>query len=760
MLRLLLALGILEVSCLGPAFAEEILLTKAGKPGVYLVLDERMDERNRVSVEDFLDIIRRARGVSIPRESKPGLLPLYVGEPAEFASLPIEAPQLDEEAFYLKIGEEGIFVLGGSSLGTQHGVYTLLLDLGFRWVMPGEIGESFPEGPSLSLPCGERVESPDFCYRELSYGCSPEGAQRLRTWQRRNRMHRPLVQHGHNLSNTLSRVVTYEERPELYALIEGERKETQICTANPEVVKFVIQSIREYLDKHPEVKTYSLCPNDNWDFCECERCRDLDVEHMDRGGMPSVSDRYQVFMNSVLDGLAETHPSVQVSTYSYNPNHTDPPQKTPVHPNTAIFATTNMFCCAHGVGDLTCPSRRDFLTLLGEWRDLTDHVYIYEYDPEPYCGGLPWPLWKAHLGAFPLYKELGIKGVMLAGQNSWSAYSLDYYIAAQLLWESSADPEALLDNLFEIFFGEAAEDMWDHYEALGSHFFRFKEKAEWGMVDYPQYFPPKAVEESKKALERAESRNTSPIVRQRLEMARLGFDVFETYLKLLRADSSTNSETYKRSLDHLDRTLNRLSNLNEDFLDVRMARAKLGIALSKRFAREQGFVNRWLLCGVFDNLGMDGHERVYPPEEEIRLDAKYVGKDGRSVQWRENRTPEDRGYVDLLEEYETTEWVCTYALCWLKVTGGPKDVVFRVGSNDSIKVFLNGEVVWDHKAERVASVDDDLIPVTLPAGVSTVMLKIGQAGLNWGFYFRISGEDSVTTPEGIEVLAAPPDSKK
>jgi uncharacterized protein DUF4838 len=263
MLRLSLVLGIQVALFVGPAFAEEINLVKSGIPGVYLVLDGRLDDRNETVVEDFLDILKRATGVSIPREPKPGLLPLYLGEPEDFTSLPIDVPPLDEEAFYLKVSKEGVFVLGGSSLGTQHGAYTLLHDLGFRWVMPGDIGECFPDCHALSLPFGERVESPDFLYRTLGYGSSPEGAQRLKTWQRRNRMYRPPIQHGHNLSNTLARLAPYEERPDLYALIEGERKATQICTANPEVVRLVVRSISEYLDGHPEVRTYSLCPDDN-----------------------------------------------------------------------------------------------------------------------------------------------------------------------------------------------------------------------------------------------------------------------------------------------------------------------------------------------------------------------------------------------------------------------------------------------------------------------------------------------------------------
>ena len=184
-------------------------------------------------------------------------------------------------------------------------------------------------------------------------------------------------------------------------------------------------------------------------------------------------------------------------------------------------------------------------------------------------------------------------------------------------------------------------------------------------------------------------------------------------------------------------------------------------AVSEKFAPELGFINQWLLCGPFDNLGMHGHDRVYPPETEINLTAEYEGKEGLKVAWKPSRALEWQGYVDLLKEFEQTDWVCAYALCWVTVTGGPKEVMFRVGSNDSVKVFLNGQEIWNNKVERVATADDDLVPVTLPEGISSIVVKIGQTGRNWGLFFRITERNSLEVPTGISVsIQAPHQSAK
>jgi hypothetical protein len=738
------------------AVSEEVLLASSGAPQVYLVLDDRLDDQIVETVDDLVAVIERATGAVIPRAPRAGLIPLYIGEPNDFPALSVAVPDLEEEACFIRVSKDAIHILGGSALGTRHGVYTLLHDAGCRWIMPGAIGECFPEGDTLSLPVGKRISAPDFRYRKLSCGGgTPETARRFRVWERRNRLYAPDVRHGHNLTSTLARLASYEERPELYALLQGERKDTQVCTSNPEAVALIIESIAAYLDEHPEMESYSLCPDDNFDFCECKPCRALDVGHMDRGGMPSIADRYQVFLNQVLEGLAERHPSALVTTYSYNPNHTDPPQRTPVHPNTAIFCAPNIFCSIHGVGDAQCASQQDLHALLSEWRALTEHVYLFEYDPEPYCGGLPWPLWRAHAGAYPRYKEMGVKGVFIAGQASWAPYFLSYHVAAQMLWDSSVDAEALYADILRDFFGDAAPEMRRYFDGLESHFRAFTGTAIWGMEDYPKYFSREAVERARAALDAADKKQVPDLIRQRLDMTRLSFEVFDAYLGIRGADSKATFTEYKADMERLEGTINRMHALNEDFLWSEYARKKTGIALSERFAREQGFVNRWLLCGPFDNLGMDGHDRVYTPEETIDLAATYPGKNGNTVGWRPNTTPDGQAYVDLKAEYEFKDWVCAYALCWVTNDGDAKDVLFRVGSNDSVKVFLNGEEVWNHKAERVASVDDDLVPVTLPSGVSTVMLKIGQASYSWGLYFRISELDSTDMPAGITVSQAP-----
>ncbi|MCA9435071.1 MAG: DUF4838 domain-containing protein [Candidatus Omnitrophica bacterium] len=742
------------------AYSESLVfLAKDGTAQFHLILDSDPSGLDTTVAEDLVGTIEKISGAKVSTEDdKEGKIQVYLGEKAEFTNLPIDIPDLEEESYFLKVTPNAIYLIGGSPLGTSHAAYTLLRQVGCRWVMPGEIGECLPKSKDLSLKVQERFESPDFSFRDIwyAYGCSAEASKRRADWLRRNRMHRPPVQHGHNLTNTLAVFAPFEERPDLYSLENGVRTKNQICTSNPEAVALVVKAISEYLKKYPDTQAYSLCPDDNTDFCECENCTALDSGHMDRGGRPSVSDRYQVFLNQVLEGLSKEHPDVLVTHYAYNENHTDPPVNTPVHPNTGIFLTTSVFCSAHGIGDEFCDSRMDFKQLLSEWTAKTKHVYIYEYDPVPYSGGLPWPMWDAHGREMKVYKELGVQGFSFEGQDSWASYFPNYYIGAQMMWNAEQDYHPVFEDMLDSFFHEASAPMKEYYRILASKIGSVEKKVEWGLLDYPKYFPREVVERCRQALEQAEAKASDPIIKKRVEMVRMSFDEMDAFTAMKTAGPETKWDEYQQMVKRLEDSIQRMDITNEDFLLADIAREKTLAGISDRFAMEQGFINKWRICGPFDNVGKEGHNRVYGPEEGVDLTASYTGKEGETASWKVCEGPEWQGYVDLKAQYDQDNFVVAYAVNWITLDQGPKEVEFRVGSNDSVKVFLNGKEVWTNPISRPASADDDIVPVTLPKGTSQVLLKIGQTGRDWGFYFRITEPNSTTPVSGAEISIDPP----
>ena len=63
----------------------------------------------------------------------------------------------------------------------------------------------------------------------------------------------------------------------------------------------------------------------------------------------------------------------------------------------------------------------------------------------------------------------------------------------------------------------------------------------------------------------------------------------------------------------------------------------------------------------------------------------------------------------------------------------PQTVKLEIGSDDAVKVWLNGKLVHSHFIYRGVEPAQDIVEVTLNQGWNTLMLKIVQGGGEWGF---------------------------
>ena len=63
-------------------------------------------------------------------------------------------------------------------------------------------------------------------------------------------------------------------------------------------------------------------------------------------------------------------------------------------------------------------------------------------------------------------------------------------------------------------------------------------------------------------------------------------------------------------------------------------------------------------------------------------------------------------------------------------------------SFNGFRVYLNGNQVYERPGLDADSPDKRIVNVDLPAGQSTILIKVGQSfqgvGFYWGFYFRIT----------------------
>jgi len=96
------------------------------------------------------------------------------------------------------------------------------------------------------------------------------------------------------------------------------------------------------------------------------------------------------------------------------------------------------------------------------------------------------------------------------------------------------------------------------------------------------------------------------------------------------------------------------------------------------------------------------------------------------------------GTVDLGHRYKDNLQI-TYA--WAQIDmPRERQGVLGIGSDDAVKVWLNGELVHENWASRGLVVDDDRVPVTFKKGMNQLVLKIQNHGFEWGFCCRLIEE--------------------
>lgn len=177
----------------------------------------------------------------------------------------------------------------------------------------------------------------------------------------------------------------------------------------------------------------------------------------------------------------------------------------------------------------------------------------------------------------------------------------------------------------------------------------------------------------------------------------------------------------------------------------------------------EGYIRTWLLCGPFPNppnkKKEPGKAHVYdhtPPC--VGLDTDYLTEhggetkivphagmthkkaDGTEVEWFPYTSDSDK--VVFRKAITKTPNVVAYAYTTVQVDE-PGPYLLALGSDEGVRLWLNGDLVHDNLVERPINADDDLIPVTLKKGKNSILVKVEQGWGGWGFILRVVPRDEV-----------------
>lgn len=161
------------------------------------------------------------------------------------------------------------------------------------------------------------------------------------------------------------------------------------------------------------------------------------------------------------------------------------------------------------------------------------------------------------------------------------------------------------------------------------------------------------------------------------------------------------------------------------------------------------FVQQWRLVGPFSNRDGKGLDTVFPPERQLDFAARYPGLEGevkwQTVGWQLPAGGDPAVFINLEPRFQPRDMAVAYGVTTI-LADRETEALLSIGSDDSCKVWLNGNLVDEFREPRPPSPGADRVPVTLRAGRNTVLFKVVNYYGQWGFYLQVVGEDGRPLP--------------
>jgi len=544
--------------------AENVGLVRNGEPLAALVLPAQAAADEELAAEELQSHIERMSGVrlEVVRARRPGgrkadggrrpgeLLSVLIGGSLDpDAAGRLESRSRDPAAFILSVNPERVSLAGNSPEGTLFAAYELLEQLGCRWYLPGKLGTVIPHTDTVSLPAGDTLQSPSFPHRHLQ---NVSGGD-LPRWSRRQRLGGLYFPGAHGIS--LLPKADIETEPELFALVDGERRDSQLCVTHPEVVRRAAAAAVDFFERNPDAPWIGMGPRDTGGFCECARCRALDSGEVDPvSGKAIRTDRYVWLFNRILESVHERFPGKKIAFYAYDALKL-PPRSQPLSPFLVPALAPITHDRIHGMSKPLSPDRSFYRTIMAGWCSAADQTFERGYYFNLASAGFPFSKIHAVRDETVVARELGVTGWRVETKPSWASNGLTLYVAARLMWDVTTDVDALLEDLYRRFFGPAETPMGRYLQSVDA-WYRDTECFTGGSFCLPSVFTPDRMArcdawlaEGRAAAERWT--DGGGVYGERVRMFRLNHERLAAFLDMLEARRGFDFETAQGALDRL-----------------------------------------------------------------------------------------------------------------------------------------------------------------------------------------------------------------
>lgn len=477
---------------------EKLVITESGKSGYSIAVSKGARAPERFAAEELQRYIGLISGVKIPIVSDSASETVFLVGDMDGMSSGC-ARSLGEDAYTVKTLGEKIVLRGGSPRATLYAVYHLLeKHLGCGFCVPGD--DTVPARDSIVIDDIDDEEEPVFKHRAmLNFPFEPERALKEIDWFAKNRINwahpgpngpEPwekydarktvmpayvarglrIIWGGHTFLTWVPAGKYYEEHPEYFALIGGERKKAELfsgalCVSNPEVAKVVAESIIEFLRKNPEIEAVDLWMNDTRDWCECDECNALEGKNdytrfekvFNAGGKaPSRSRAYFTFVNRVARLVKKHNSRVMISALAYA--CCNEPADLEIEENVLVGFAPILRSWQEPLTKKGILENEACNGAIRSWKEKTRNFFVYEYynhyDSNP-LSDIPITITRM-AEELRYYLSLGIDKI---SNEDVGWRQLAAYAYARLVWDPSLETEGIINDFCNRYYGSAAPVM-------------------------------------------------------------------------------------------------------------------------------------------------------------------------------------------------------------------------------------------------------------------------------------------------------------
>ena len=422
--------------------------------------------------------IEKITDIKLPVATEPqaDLAAIYIGETAKAQGLrldDIKSPT--NEGIRIVVKGKTALIGGQDGQSTVRAVCRFLERLGCRYYLDSgypdyhslnvePMGQVYPRTKNLTVDDFEHTEMPKVMYRSI-WGSSFYKPSLWRLWNGDGG--KPMSM-GHCWNLYVPKAQYFEEHPEYFTLRNGVRNGNVewLCTTNPEAIDIFVNRILEWAEKNPE-GSFSLSPPDNREYCECDKCRALDdPKHIvESSGKVSVTERYLVFFDEIARRVYKKYPRVTLNFYAYA-DYTEPPlpgKRKKLSPNLVAWIAPIRYSRYHHIGNPISPTRMEMKKVVDGWAEVVDKIAYRTYNFNLAESTVPFSKMLTWKHDFPYLYERGLVGVNNETFAAWGLMTPHMYQSARLMYDPTADSDAMMEEFFLKFYGAKAGPVMKEY---------------------------------------------------------------------------------------------------------------------------------------------------------------------------------------------------------------------------------------------------------------------------------------------------------